>query len=99
MFGARCHPSLAEPTAEAPFCALTLNEPTAEKYRALDAYLVQECERRGLLTVKEGSFGFRGHRFEVIEPEEGQTFLRVAMDGAGWVCASYSGNSRLKYHE
>jgi hypothetical protein len=81
VFGERCHPSLAEPAAEAPFCALTLNEPSPENYRALEAKIVSECERRGLLAIKGGSFGFRGHRFELIEPEDGRTFLRVAM---GW---------------
>jgi hypothetical protein len=81
VFGACCHPSLADPTAEAPFCALTLNEPSIERYRALEAKIASECERRGLLAVKGGSFGFRGHRFELIEPERGRTFLRVAM---GW---------------
>jgi hypothetical protein len=81
VFGARCHPSLAEPAADAPFCAVTLNAPSPEKYRALEVRVAQECERRGLLAVKGGSFGFRGHRFELIEPEQGKTFLRVAL---GW---------------
>lgn len=81
VFGARCHPSLVDPAAEAPFCALTLNEPSAEKYQALEAKIASECECRGLLAVKGGSFGFRGHRFELIEPQDGRTFLRVAM---GW---------------
>ncbi len=60
---------------------MTLNAPTPEKYRALEVRVAQECERRGLLAVKGGSFGFRGHRFELIEPEQGKTFLRVAL---GW---------------
>jgi hypothetical protein len=81
MFGPRCHPSLADPGAEAPFCALTLNDPSPEKYRALETHVTQACENRGLLAIKGGSFGFRGHRFELIEPEDGRTFLRVAM---GW---------------
>lgn len=81
VFGARCHPSLVDPAAEAPFCALTLNEPSIEKYRALEVRVADECQRRGLLAVKGGSFGFRGHRFELIEPEDGSPFLRVAM---GW---------------
>jgi hypothetical protein len=81
VFGARCHPSLVDPAAEAPFCALTLNEPSPEKYRALETRIASACERRGLLAAKGGSFGFRGHRFELIEPEDGRTFLRVAM---GW---------------
>jgi len=81
VFAARCHPSLVDPAAEAPFCALTLNEPSDEKYRALEARVFAECRRRGLLCTKGGSFGFRGHRLELIEPEDGRTFLRVAM---GW---------------
>lgn len=81
VFGAHCHPSLANPLADAPFCALTLNAPSPERYRALEATVARECARRGLLATKGGSFGFRGHRFELIEPEEGPAFLRVAM---GW---------------
>jgi hypothetical protein len=81
VFGNRCHPSLVDPAAEAPFCAMMLNESLPENYRALEAKIATECERRGLLAIKGGSFGFRGHRFELIEPKDGQTFLRVAM---GW---------------
>jgi len=81
VFGAHCHPSLVDPAARAPFCALILNEPSPERYRALEARIASECGRRGLLAIKGGSFGFRGHRFELIEPAEGRTFLRVAM---GW---------------
>jgi len=84
LFEERCHPALlAGPTgqAEAPFCALSLREPSAERYRRLEALVEREAERRGLLLVEGGSFGFRGHRFELIEPEQGPTFLRVAL---GW---------------
>lgn len=81
LFGPCCHPSLVSPATEAPFCALTLNEPSPERYRALETKIAGECEHRGLLAIKGGSFGFRGHRFELIEPEDGRTFLRVAM---GW---------------
>ena len=81
LFGPYCHPSLVSAATEAPFCALTLNEPSPERYRALETKIAGECERRGLLAIKGGSFGFRGHRFELIEPEDGRTFLRVAM---GW---------------
>lgn len=81
VFEPRCHPSLADPTADAPFCALRLNEPSNETYRALEARISAECQRRGLLVTKGGSFGFRGHRFELVEPEDGPPFLRVAM---GW---------------
>jgi hypothetical protein len=83
LFAPHCHPSLRNQGADAPFCALQLNEPSPEAYRALVVRIAGECERRGLLLASGGSFGFRGHRFELIEPEAGQgeTFLRIAL---GW---------------
>jgi hypothetical protein len=83
VFGSHCHPSLHYDGAPAPFCALTLGEPNAAGYRRLAEIVERESERRGLHLVKGGSFGFRSHRFELIEPPPGQgdTFLRVAM---GW---------------
>jgi hypothetical protein len=83
VFGSRCHPSPHDDGASAPFCALTLNEPSAASYRRLAEIVERESDRRRLHLVKGGSFGFRSHRFELIEPPPGQgdTFLRVAM---GW---------------
>jgi hypothetical protein len=89
IFASDCHPSLQRQDAEAPFCALRLNEPSPAAYRALAARVSHECEQRGVLVTKGGSFGFRGHRFELIEPQpgQGQTFLRVAMGWRdGWSC-------------
>jgi len=89
LFAPRCHPSLQHQGADAPFCALQLNDPSPEAYRSLERRVTSECERRGLNLAKGGSFGFRGHRFELIEPEPGQgeTFLRVAMGWrGGWSC-------------
>ena len=83
VFGGRCHPSLLVPGAEAPFCALELADASPANYRRLAGIVEREAERRGLLASKGGSFGFRGHRFELIEPDPGQgrSFLRMAM---GW---------------
>lgn len=83
IFAPHCHPSLHRQGADAPFCALQLNDPSPQAYRALERLVALECERRDIVMTKGGSFGFRGHRFELIEPEPGQgeTFLRVAM---GW---------------
>lgn len=83
IFAAGCHPSLLDAAADAPFCAIELRDPTPERYAALSARVEMEIRRRGLLASRGGSFGFRGHRFELIEPEAGQgrTFLRVAL---GW---------------
>jgi hypothetical protein len=83
LFGNACHPSLTHLGANAPFCALELLDPTPERYQRLLITVESEIHRRGLLAERGGSFGFRGHRFELIEPspEEGRTFLRVAL---GW---------------
>ncbi|WP_422001872.1 hypothetical protein [Reyranella sp.] len=82
VFAADSHPSLLDRPANAPFCALRLREDgPASRYRRLEAILKRECARRGLLATPGGSFGFRGHRFEAIEPELGPPFLRLAM---GW---------------
>jgi len=89
VFKPHCHPSLRRQDGDAPFCALQLAEPSPEAYRALEARIERECDRRGLVVTKGGSFGFRGHRFELIEPEpgHGEPFLRVAMGWrGGWSC-------------
>lgn len=89
VFAPRCHPSLHRQGADAPFCALQLNAPSPQAYRALERLVELECERRDIVITKGGSFGFRGHRVELIEPEPGQgeTFLRVAMGWRdGWSC-------------
>lgn len=83
VFGPHCHPSRSVAGAEAPFCAFQLRDASPASYRRLAEIIEQQSERRGLLLTKGGSFGFRGHRFELIEPAPGQgdPFLRVAM---GW---------------
>ncbi|MFI5032863.1 MAG: hypothetical protein ACHQPH_19375 [Reyranellales bacterium] len=89
VFAPRCHPSLHRQGADAPFCALQLNEPSPQAYRTLERLVELECERRDIVITKGGSFGFRGHRFELIEPQPGQgePFLRVAMGWRdGWSC-------------
>lgn len=83
VFGPRSHPGLDVPGTAAPFCALQLREPTVGRYRRLADIVAREADRRGLVLARGGSFGFRGHRFETIEPDpaEGAPFLRVAL---GW---------------
>lgn len=82
VFGPRCHPALMSP-ADAPFCAIQLREPSPSRYRRFVEIVERQSDRRGLLLTEGGSFGFRGHRFELIEPapRQGDPFLRVAM---GW---------------
>ena len=84
IFADRCHPSLADPNSTAPFCALQLRgNRHIDVYRRLLSRVEASVAERNLAVAKGGSFGFRGHRFELIEPDpaQGRPFLRVAM---GW---------------
>lgn len=81
LFEDRCHPSLLSAETVAPFCAIRLRGGDAAAHRRLLQRLEAEIARRGLALAKGGSFGFRGHRYELIEPDAqaGRPFLRVAM--------------------
>jgi hypothetical protein len=79
---------LFKPLAEAgladaslPYCAFELAAANSvEALEALGARIDREARARGLLIERGGSFGFRGHRYEVIEPESGEPpFLRIAL--------------------
>lgn len=85
LFDDRCHPSLLSPEAVAPFCAIRLREGDATAHRRLLQHVETEISRRGLALANGGSFGFRGNRYELIEPEPqaGRPFLRVAMGYRG----------------
>ena len=80
------HPSLSG--SNAPYCAFQLKQGSPEAYDALEKEIIAEASRRRLLLHHGGSFGFRGHRFEIVKPETGEPpFLRVAMGRkAGWSC-------------
>jgi hypothetical protein len=80
------HPSLSGGVA--PFCAFQLRDANVQDYDALEAEIAAEASRRWLLLSRGGSFGFRGHRFEIVRPETGETpFLRIAMGRrGGWSC-------------
>ena len=81
VFEDRSHPSLVSAGAEAPFCAVRLRGGDGAAHRRLLEVVDAEVERRGLHATHGGSFGFRGHRYELIEPEreDGLPFLRVAL--------------------
>ena len=83
VFGPHCHPSRSASGADAPFCALQLREASPARYRRLAEIVEQQSERRGLLLTKGGSFGFRGHRFELIEPAPGKAIPSCASPWAG----------------
>ena len=85
LFDGRCHPSLISAGAVAPFCAIRLRTgPPSDHVRLLHR-VEDEIVRRKLKLDKGGSFGFRGDRYELIEPDPqaGQPFLRVAMGYRG----------------
>ncbi|HLK25424.1 MAG TPA: hypothetical protein VKT30_12270 [Caulobacteraceae bacterium] len=67
--------------AAAPYCTFELaTGNSAKTLETLAARIEGGAAERGLLIERGGSFGFRGHRFEVIEPEAGAApFLRVAL--------------------
>jgi hypothetical protein len=81
VFEERGHPSLISEGAEAPFCTVRLRGGDGASHRWLLGIVDAEVGRRGLHATKGGSFGFRGHRYELIEPdrEDGVPFLRVAL--------------------
>lgn len=85
LFDERSHPSLLSREAVAPFCAIRLRDGDAAGQRRLLHRVEAEIARRGLALANGGSFGFRGNRYELIEPEPqaGQPFLRVAMGYRG----------------
>jgi hypothetical protein len=72
------HPSLGN--GAAPFCAFRLRDASPEAYDALDHEIANEAQRRRLNLARGGSFGFRGHRYEIVKPETGEPpFLRIAL--------------------
>jgi hypothetical protein len=85
VFEERSHPSLISAGGVAPFCAVRLRDGDGTAHRRLLEIVEAEIERRGLRAIHGGSFGFRGHRYELIEPEQeyGVPFLRVALGFRG----------------
>ena len=85
VFEERSHPSLVSAGAEAPFCAVRLRGGDGTAHRRLVEIVDAEVRRRGLRVTQGGSFGFRGHRYELIEPDhkDGVPFLRVALGYRG----------------
>ena len=81
-FAPAVHPSLSSSTGRAPFCIFTLADPGADpraSYEAVEHAIVAGAARRNLVLDRGGSFGFRGHRLEVVRPAGRPPFLRVAL--------------------
>ena len=82
LFVGTFHPCLLSGAGAkgAPYSAYRLRERDPDAYSALEQHILNEGRRRGLALDWGGSFGFRGHRFEVVRPESGEEpFLRVAL--------------------
>jgi hypothetical protein len=76
---------LGETGAAAPYCTFELAAGNSvAALETLAGRIEGEAGRRGLLIERGGSFGFRGHRYGVIEPETGEPpFLRLALGARG----------------
>ncbi len=82
------HPSLDCCLALSPYCVLRLAR-EKDSYDALLDRVRQAKKRTGILLDEGGSFGFRGHRYELVRPQGSQPFLRVALGRrAGWSLAA-----------
>lgn len=80
------HPALAG--GEAPYCAFQLPDASLKDYDALESEIADKARHRRLVFSHGGSFGFRGHRYEIVNPETGAPpFLRIALGRrGGWSC-------------
>lgn len=79
------HPALDCGRGEAPYCIVKLAE--RRDYDAFAAIIAGVAQQRQVCLESGGSFGFRGHRFDVVTPEDEEPYLRIAMGRrAGWSC-------------
>lgn len=80
------HPALDG--GAAPYCVFQLRDASPEDYDSLEREIEKQAKKRRLLLAHGGSFGFRGHRFEIVRPETGEPpFLRIALGRrSGWSC-------------
>jgi hypothetical protein len=79
------HPVLDCARGGAPFCVFGLRDKNLQAYDRLERLVKEESQKRKLHFEQGGSFGFRGHRFEVVRPDNTAPFLRVAMGRRpGW---------------
>ena len=78
------HPGLETATTQtwavSPFVVFHLSEDSQNRHGLLVAILVHEARLRGLPLTLGSSFGFRGHRFEVIRPH---VQIRAMQDKTG----------------
>jgi hypothetical protein len=91
LFRGAFHPSLLngqQGCRDGPYCVFRLKSGDPQAYDLLEEWIRCAVRARGILFEWGGSFGFRGHRFEVVRPGDGsEPFLRVALGRRpGWSC-------------
>jgi hypothetical protein len=91
VFRGAVHPSVipdCQGPRSAPYCVFRLQNDNRDGLVRLEQLLQCETHQRGILFESGGSFGFRGHRYDIVRPEDGsEPFLRVAMGRRpGWSC-------------
>lgn len=91
LFRGTLHPSMLpdwQGPHDAPYCVFRIQDGNPRTYALLEERIRNEVRTRGIFFESGGSFGFRGHRFEVVNPEDGsESFLRVALGRrSGWSC-------------
>jgi hypothetical protein len=91
VFRGTFHPSVipnCQGPRTAPYCVFRLQNDNGDGLVRLEKLLQCETRKRDILFESGGSFGFRGHRFEIVRPEDGsEPFLRVALGRRpGWSC-------------
>jgi hypothetical protein len=88
LFRGTFHPSMLpewQGPQDAPYCAFRLQNGDPLTYARLEEKIRSEVQKRGILFESGGSFGFRGHRFDLVKPEDSEPFLRVALGRRfGW---------------
>lgn len=79
LFDDDIYPAVAANGARAPYCTLRLRKPSDSAYERLEQRIQEGAAKEGILLECGGSFGFRGHRYEIVRPETAPTFVRVAL--------------------
>lgn len=80
------HPAGLGRGAEAPFVIMRLNGGDAESHRRFGQRLESTFKEKRILIDRGGSFGFRGHRYDIVTPDDGApAFIRIALGyRKGW---------------
>jgi hypothetical protein len=91
VFRSAFHPSMlpdCHGPCDAPYCVFRLQSSGTLPFARLEELLQNEIRKRGILFESGGSFGFRGHRYEFVRPDDGlEPFLRIALGRrSGWSC-------------